>query len=139
MISKLIKNEFYLERKSSFNLLYISFFAISCLMFLLFSFPLQFVYKYKYQFCTDLGCIEGKTSAFYSKTLPNQQKLLVSYTIIYTYYYYRIKIILFIYKLPHAVDDIRALFGVWWSSYLSWIGGRFWSRRVCLWTGFLHL
>ncbi len=44
MITKLIKNEFYLERKSSFNLLYISFFAISCLMFLLFSFPLSKIY-----------------------------------------------------------------------------------------------
>ena len=44
MILKLIKNEFYLERKSSFNLLYISFFAISCLMFLLFSFPLSKIY-----------------------------------------------------------------------------------------------
>ena len=40
MIFKLMKNEFFLEKKSSFNLLYISFFAISCLMFLLFSFPL---------------------------------------------------------------------------------------------------
>jgi len=40
MILKLMKNEFFLEKKSSFNLLYISFFAISCLMFLLFSFPL---------------------------------------------------------------------------------------------------
>ena len=44
MIPKLIRNEFYLERKSSFNLLYISFFAISCLMFLLFSFPLSKIY-----------------------------------------------------------------------------------------------
>ena len=44
MITKLIRNEFYLERKSSFNLLYISFFAISCLMFLLFSFPLSKIY-----------------------------------------------------------------------------------------------
>ena len=44
MILKLIKNEFYLERKSSFNLLYISFFAISCLMVLLFSFPLSKIY-----------------------------------------------------------------------------------------------
>ncbi len=44
MILKLIKNEFFLEKKSSFNLLYISFFAISCLMFLLFSFPLAKVY-----------------------------------------------------------------------------------------------
>ena len=44
MISKLIKNEFYLERKSSFNFLYISFFAISCLMFLLFSFPLSKIF-----------------------------------------------------------------------------------------------
>ena len=44
MIFKLIKNEFYLERKSSFNFLYISFFAISCLMFLLFSFPLSKIF-----------------------------------------------------------------------------------------------
>ncbi len=44
MIIRLIRNEFYLERKSSFNLLYISFFAISCLMFLLFSFPLSKIY-----------------------------------------------------------------------------------------------
>ena len=44
MITRLIRNEFYLERKSSFNLLYISFFAISCLMFLLFSFPLSKIY-----------------------------------------------------------------------------------------------
>lgn len=44
MIVKLLKNEFYLERKSSFNVLYISFFAISCLMFLLFSFPLTKIY-----------------------------------------------------------------------------------------------
>ena len=44
MIFKLIKNEFFLEKKSSFNLLYISFFAISCLMFLLFSFPLAKIY-----------------------------------------------------------------------------------------------
>ena len=44
MILKLIKNEFFLEKKSSFNLLYISFFAISCLMFLLFSFPLAKIY-----------------------------------------------------------------------------------------------
>ena len=44
MILKLMKNEFFLERKSSFNLLYISFFAISCLMFLLFSFPLAKIY-----------------------------------------------------------------------------------------------
>ena len=44
MILKLIKNEFYLERKSSFNFLYISFFAISCLMFLLFSFPLSKIF-----------------------------------------------------------------------------------------------
>ena len=44
MIARLIINEFYLERKSSFNLLYISFFAISCLMFLLFSFPLSKIY-----------------------------------------------------------------------------------------------
>ena len=39
-----MKNEFFLEKKSSFNLLYISFFAISCLMFLLFSFPLAKIY-----------------------------------------------------------------------------------------------
>ena len=44
MIIKLMKNEFFLEKKSSFNLLYISFFAISCLMFLLFSFPLAKIY-----------------------------------------------------------------------------------------------
>ena len=44
MILKLMKNEFFLEKKSSFNLLYISFFAISCLMFLLFSFPLVKIY-----------------------------------------------------------------------------------------------
>ena len=44
MIFKLMKNEFFLEKKSSFNLLYISFFAISCLMFLLFSFPLTKIY-----------------------------------------------------------------------------------------------
>ena len=44
MILKLMKNEFFLEKKSSFNLLYISFFAISCLMFLLFSFPLDKIY-----------------------------------------------------------------------------------------------
>ena len=44
MITRLIRNEFYLERKSSFNLLYISFFAVSCLMFLLFSFPLSKIY-----------------------------------------------------------------------------------------------
>ena len=44
MIVKLLKNEFYLERKSSFNVIYISFFAISCLMFLLFSFPLTKIY-----------------------------------------------------------------------------------------------
>ncbi len=44
MILQLLKNEFYLERKSSFNVLYISFFAISCLMFLLFSFPLTKIY-----------------------------------------------------------------------------------------------
>ena len=41
MFINLIKNEFYLESKSSYNLLYISFFAITCLMFLLFSFPLS--------------------------------------------------------------------------------------------------
>src|SRR6056300_1584733 len=41
MLSKLIYNEFYLERKSSYNVFYMSFFAISCLMFLLFSFPLS--------------------------------------------------------------------------------------------------
>ena len=44
MIFKLMKNEFFLEKKSSINLLYISFFAISCLMFLLFSFPLAKIY-----------------------------------------------------------------------------------------------
>ena len=44
MILKLMKNEFFLEKESSFNLLYISFFAISCLMFLLFSFPLAKIY-----------------------------------------------------------------------------------------------
>ena len=44
MILKLIKNEFFLERKSSFNLLYITFFAISCFMFLLFSFPLSKIF-----------------------------------------------------------------------------------------------
>ena len=44
MILKLMKNEFFLEKKSSFNLLYISFFAISCLIFLLFSFPLAKIY-----------------------------------------------------------------------------------------------
>ena len=44
MIFKLMKNEFFLEKKSSFNLLYISFFAISCLIFLLFSFPLAKIY-----------------------------------------------------------------------------------------------
>ena len=44
MIVQLLKNEFFLERKSSFNVLYISFFAISCLMFLLFSFPLTKIY-----------------------------------------------------------------------------------------------
>ena len=44
MILKLMKNEFFLEKKSSFNLLYISFFAISCLMFLFFSFPLAKIY-----------------------------------------------------------------------------------------------
>ena len=41
MLFKLIYNEFYLESKSSYNLFYISFFAISCLMFLLFTFPLS--------------------------------------------------------------------------------------------------
>ena len=41
MLFKLIYNEFYLESKSSYNLFYMSFFAISCLMFLLFSFPLS--------------------------------------------------------------------------------------------------
>jgi len=41
MIFKLIYNEFYLERKTSYNLFYMSFFAISCLIFLLFSFPLS--------------------------------------------------------------------------------------------------
>lgn len=40
MLFKLIYNEFYLESKSSYNLFYMSFFAISCLMFLLFTFPL---------------------------------------------------------------------------------------------------
>ena len=44
MILKLIKNEFFLERKSSFNLLYITFFAISCFMFLLFSFPVSKIF-----------------------------------------------------------------------------------------------
>ena len=44
MIFKLIKNEFFLERKSSFNLLYITFFAISCFMFLLFSFPVSKIF-----------------------------------------------------------------------------------------------
>ena len=44
MILKLMKNEFFLEKKSSFNLLSISFFAISCLMFLLFSFPLAKIF-----------------------------------------------------------------------------------------------
>ena len=44
MIIKLIKNEFFLERKSSFNLLYITFFAISCFMFLLFSFPVSKIF-----------------------------------------------------------------------------------------------
>ena len=44
MIFKLIKNEFFLERKSSFNLLYITFFAIACFMFLLFSFPLSKIF-----------------------------------------------------------------------------------------------
>ena len=41
MLFKLIYNEFYLESKSSYNLFYMSFFAISSLMFLLFSFPLS--------------------------------------------------------------------------------------------------
>ena len=41
MLFKLIYNEFYLESKSSYNLFYMSFFAISCLMFLLFTFPLS--------------------------------------------------------------------------------------------------
>ena len=41
MLFKLIYNEFYLERKSSYNIFYMSFFAISCLMFLLFTFPLS--------------------------------------------------------------------------------------------------
>ena len=41
MLFKLIYNEFYLESKSSYNLFYISFFAISCLIFLLFTFPLS--------------------------------------------------------------------------------------------------
>ena len=44
MILKLIKNEFFLERKSSFNLLYITFFAIACFIFLLFSFPLSKIF-----------------------------------------------------------------------------------------------
>tara|TARA_Y100001970_G_scaffold211968_1_gene258781 strand:- start:4908 stop:5567 length:660 start_codon:yes stop_codon:yes gene_type:complete len=44
MILKLIKNEFFLERKSSYNLLYITFFAISCFMFLLFSFPVSKIF-----------------------------------------------------------------------------------------------
>ena len=44
MILKLIKNEFFLERKSSFNLLYITFFAISCFMFLIFSFPVSKIF-----------------------------------------------------------------------------------------------
>ena len=44
MILNLIKNEFFLERKSSFNLLYITFFAISCFMFLLFSFPVSKIF-----------------------------------------------------------------------------------------------
>jgi len=41
MLFKLIYNELYLETKSSYNLFYMSFFAISCLMFLLFTFPLS--------------------------------------------------------------------------------------------------
>jgi heme exporter protein B len=41
MLFKLIYNEFYLESKSSYNLFYMSFFAISCLMFLLFTFPIS--------------------------------------------------------------------------------------------------
>ena len=41
MLHKLIYNELYLECKSSYNLFYMSFFAIACLMFLLFSFPLS--------------------------------------------------------------------------------------------------
>ena len=41
MLFKLIYNEFYLESKSTYNLFYMSFFAISCLMFLLFTFPLS--------------------------------------------------------------------------------------------------
>ena len=41
MLFKLLYNEFYLEKKSSYNLFYISFFAISCLIFLLFSFPVS--------------------------------------------------------------------------------------------------
>ena len=41
MLFKLIYNEFYLECKSSYNIFYMSFFAISCLMFLLFTFPLS--------------------------------------------------------------------------------------------------
>ena len=51
MLSKLIYNEFYLERKSSYNVFYMSFFAISCLMFLLFSFPLSKI--------TDISIFNG--------------------------------------------------------------------------------
>ncbi len=39
MIIKLIKNEFLLEIKSSNNLFYMTFFALSCLMLSVFSFP----------------------------------------------------------------------------------------------------
>ena len=39
MIIKLIKNEFFLEIKSSNNLFYMTFFALSCLMLSVFSFP----------------------------------------------------------------------------------------------------
>ena len=39
MIIKLIKNEFFLEIKSSNNLFYMTFFSLSCLMLSIFSFP----------------------------------------------------------------------------------------------------
>tara|TARA_X000000368_G_scaffold146199_1_gene115358 strand:- start:772 stop:1428 length:657 start_codon:yes stop_codon:yes gene_type:complete len=39
MIIKLIKNEFFLEIKSSNNLFYMTFFSLSCLMLSVFSFP----------------------------------------------------------------------------------------------------
>jgi len=39
VIIKLIKNEFLLEIKSSNNLFYMTFFALSCLMLSVFSFP----------------------------------------------------------------------------------------------------